>query len=322
MNWLVTGGAGYLGAHVVAALRNRDDRVVVVDDLSTGRTDRLSDGVVFVRESVCNENEIRLLLNDLRVDGVMHFAAHKSAPESVADPARYYRENVGGLAALLGAVRQSPVRRLLLASSAAVYGVSAEVPLAEDRPTRPINPYGHTKLICEQLLAAAGPAYGLSWCALRFFNIAGAGSAMLADHAGQNVFPLLFRALQESRPFRIAGGAFATPDGTGVRDYVHAEDAALACLAAADRLGGRPLAGVYNVGTGRGYSVRQIVEAAEEITGIRAHTAIAAARPGDPASVVANADRIQRDLGWTARRSLRDIIRSHWESAVRLVPIR
>ncbi len=313
MTWLVTGGAGYIGGHVVRALRAAGYPVVVLDDLSTGRPERLPGDVSLVVGSVTDRSAVAGVLCRYPVDGVVHLAARKSVAESVARPDWYHRENVGGVVALLDAMAQAGVSRLLFSSSAAVYGIPATARVDESCRTEPINPYGLTKLLGEQLIGAAGNGYGLSWVALRYFNVVGAANPLLADRIPANLVPIALAALAADRPVTVTGTDFPTRDGSGVRDYVHVEDLAAAHLAAVNRLmDTRPASAVYNVGTGRGYSVLDVLRRIGAVTGRPVPYQVGPRRPGDPAEVVADASRIRRELGWHARYGLTEMIASTW----------
>jgi UDP-glucose 4-epimerase len=313
MTWLVTGGAGYIGAHVVQRLRADGHAVVVLDDLSTGRADRLPDDVPLVVARVTDRRALAAALRRYPVTGVVHLAARKSPAESVARPNWYHRENVGGVAALLEAMAGAGVRRLLFSSSAAVYGVPGTPVVDEHTPTAPINPYGRTKLLGEQLIRAAAEGYGLSWLALRYFNVVGAADAVLADRAPTNLVPIVFDALAGGRTVTVTGGDYPTRDGTGVRDYIHVDDLAGAHAAAVARLcAPAPVADVLNVGTGRGYSVLEVLARIEAVTGQPVPYHIGPRRPGDPPEVVADPGRIRRVLGWQARHDLTDMVASTW----------
>ncbi len=312
--WLVTGGAGYIGGHAVARLHAQGRAVVVYDDMSTGRPQRVPPGVTVVSGSVLDEETLAKALVQHEITGVMHFAVKKSVPESVINPVLYYRENIGGVTSLLGAMAQAGVSKLVLSSSAAVYGMPSASVITEQTPAQPISPYGYTKLVAEQMTAAAGAAYGISWLALRYFNAVGAQGAHLADRGGTNLFPIIFRAFAAGEPVTVTGGDFDTPDGTGVRDYIHVEDLADAHVAAADRLSAGPAAEVLNVGTGRGYSVFEVLAALGEVTGVEVPYEIVARRPGDPATVVAAVDRVRQELGWSAKRDLAQMVESAWSA--------
>jgi UDP-glucose 4-epimerase len=312
--WLVTGGAGYIGGHTVARLHADGRPVVVYDDLSTGRAGRVPDGVPVVNASVLDEEALAKALVQYEVTGVMHFAAKKSVPESMANPVLYYRENIGGVTALLGAMVHAGVKRLVFSSSAAVYGMPLTPVITEQTPTAPISPYGHTKLVGEQMTAAVGRAHGISWLALRYFNAVGAQAPQLADRGGTNLFPLIFRAFAAGRPVLVTGGDFDTHAGTGVRDYIHVADLADAHVAAADRLTAAAAAEVLNIGTGRGYSVLEVLAALRKVTGVDVPFEIAPRRDGDPATVVAAVERVREELGWTARRDLDQMVASAWSA--------
>ncbi|RKN41328.1 UDP-glucose 4-epimerase GalE [Streptomyces hoynatensis] len=325
MTWLITGGAGYIGAHVVDVMRAAGERVVVLDDFSTGLPGRLPAGLPVVRGSVADRALLDRTLaghegrEENRITGVVHLAARKQVAESVAEPLRYYRENVHGLTVLLEAVAAAGVRRFVFSSSAAVYGQApASGLVTEQTPCAPVNPYGETKLAGEWLVRAAGRAHGIATVCLRYFNVAGASRPELADAGAANVIPMFFDRLAEGLPPQIFGDDYPTPDGTCVRDYVHVADLAEAHLAAA-RLLERPEATAepgdltVNVGTGRGASVRELATLVAEVTGLREPAPeVAPRRPGDPARVVASADLARERLGFTARRDLTDMVASAW----------
>ncbi|MFD4832918.1 UDP-glucose 4-epimerase GalE [Streptomyces uncialis] len=315
MSWLVTGGAGYIGAHVVRALTEGGQRVVVYDDLSTGSRDRLPDGVPLVVGSVLDRPALDAALREHGVTGVVHIAGKKQVAESVEKPLFYYRENVTGLQTLLDAMRDADIDRLVFSSSAAVYGMPDVTLVTEDTPCAPMSPYGETKLIGEWLINGASRAYGLRAASLRYFNVAGAASAELADSGVFNLIPMVFERLEADQAPRIFGDDYATPDGTCVRDYIHVQDIASAHLAAALRLtDAEPgTALTLNIGRGEGSSVQEMVERILKVTG-REDIApeVTARRPGDPARVVAAADRIRAELGWSARHGVDEMIESAW----------
>ncbi|MFI9202137.1 UDP-glucose 4-epimerase GalE [Streptomyces sp. NPDC053048] len=316
MTWLITGGAGYIGAHVARAMTEAGERVAVLDDLSSGVAGRLPSGVPLVRGSVLDRAVLDRAFKELDVTGVVHLAAKKQVGESVEKPLLYYRENVHGLTVLLEAVVAAGVRSFVFSSSAAVYGMPDVDLVTEETPCLPINPYGETKLAGEWLVRATGAAHGISTACLRYFNVAGAARPELADTGVFNIIPMMFdRITRGERPL-IFGTDYATPDGTCVRDYIHIEDLATAHLAAARRLAERPGTGdlTLNVGTGRGVSVREMADLIGEITGRPDLTAeTGPRRPGDPARVVASGERIAKELGWSARHDLRSMVTSAWE---------
>jgi len=314
MTWMVTGGAGYIGAHVVRRLRATGRSVVVLDDLSTGSVERVAADVPLVVANVADRATVTAALASHGVTGVVHLAGHKSVPESMAAPMHYYRENIGGLTSLLEAMVDTGVGRLVFSSSAAVYGIPAGPTVSEAAATEPINPYGRTKLVGEQLLADAGRAYGISWVALRYFNVVGADEPWLADRCSPNLFTRIFQAINAGEPVPVTGIDHPTRDGTGIRDYVHVADLASAHLRAVDRLGGGPAATIYNVGTGRGYSVLEVLAQVRTETGLPVPYRAEPRRPGDPTCVIADAGKIARELGWTARYDLPEMVASAWRA--------
>ena len=314
MTWLVTGGAGYIGAHVVHAMAATGRRLVVLDDLSTGDAGRLEGlpAVPLVVGSVRDRGLVRRVLREHGVTGVVHVAGKKAVAESVADPLAYYAENVEGLVALLESCRAKGVGRFVFSSSAAVYGTPDVDPVGEDAPCRPLSPYGQTKLVGEELLRDCVTAYGLAATSLRYFNVAGAVDPRLGDSGTANLVPQVFSALDAGRAPVVFGADHATPDGTGVRDYVHVADVADAHLAAVRALEGGSAGSIYNVGRGEGSSVLDVLQLVAEVTGADTTPEVAGRRPGDPASVVAAVGRIERELGFRARRDLRDMVTSAW----------
>ncbi|GGX26205.1 UDP-glucose 4-epimerase GalE [Streptomyces malachitofuscus] len=315
MSWLVTGGAGYIGAHVVRALRDGGESVVVYDDLSTGSRDRVPDGVPLVVGSVVDRDLLEQAIRDHAVTGIVHIAAKKQVGESVERPLHYYRENVTGVQTLLEAMSATGVDKVVFSSSAAVYGMPDVDLVTEDTPCAPMSPYGETKLIGEWLIKAAATAYGVRGASLRYFNVAGAASPELSDAGVFNLVPMVFERLEAGEAPRIFGDDYPTPDGTCVRDYIHVQDIASAHLAAARRLDAAPkgTALTLNIGRGEGSSVREMVDRILKVTGNESVAPeVTPRRAGDPARVVASADRIREELGWTARHGLDEMIESAW----------
>lgn len=314
MTWLVTGGAGYIGAHVVRALLADGHEAVVLDDLSTGFKERVPDGVPTVLGTVLDPAALDRVLSDHGVTGVVHLAGKKQVGESVARPLYYFHENVEGLRVLLAAMGEHGVRSLVFSSSAAAYGMPDVEFVTEDTPCAPLSPYGLTKLIGEQMIAAAAVAQPLSYVNIRYFNVAGAASPELADRGAANLIPLIFERLDAGLPPRIFGADYPTPDGTGIRDYIHVADLAEAHTAAVRRLDADPRTALtVNAGRGVGVSVREIIETVGAVVGDPGLTgAVEARRAGDPARSVAAADRIREELGWTAERGVREMVESAW----------
>ena len=317
MTTLVTGGTGYIGAHIVDLLRGQGRSVVIVDDVVTGIEARVP-GVPIERFELSEDAyvaRLRELMIEHDVDEVVHLAARKQVGESVQRPTWYYRQNVGGLANLLTAMGEAGVSRLVFSSSAAVYGNGAGVPLRETDETRPVNPYGETKLVGEWMIRDAAVSGPLRAISLRYFNVAGAARPELADRAVLNLIPMVFQKMDEGQNPVIFGDTYDTADGTCVRDFIHVADLADAHLAALSRLHeqAEPF-DVFNVGTGRGYSVRDVVDEVARVSGTDLQPSVESPRPGDPGSVVADADKIGRVLGWTATRSLTDMVSSAWSA--------
>jgi len=313
MTWLVTGGAGYIGAHVVRALTEAGLGAVVIDDLSSGHRRFVSEGVPFVNGDILDGGLVLDTLREHRVEGVIHVAGFKYAGVSVERPLHTYRQNVEGTRMLLAAMHDAGVDKMVFSSSAAVYGNTDQDLVTEDTPKNPTSPYGESKLIGEWLLRDQGVATGLAHTALRYFNVVGSGSPDVYDTSPHNLFPLVFDALVEGRTPRIFGDDYPTPDGTNVRDYIHVADLALAHVAAAQALAaGRALESAYNLGSGDGASVRQIMNAVARVTGIDFTPEIAPRRAGDPARIVASGERAARDLDWRMRHSLDEMVASAW----------
>ncbi|MFE5832058.1 UDP-glucose 4-epimerase GalE [Streptomyces sp. NPDC056508] len=317
MTYLITGGAGYIGSHVVRAMTQAGERVVVLDDLSTGYEARVPEGVPLVVGSTLDREVLDRTIAEHGVTGVVHLAAKKQVGESVELPLHYYRENVIGLTVLLEAVAAAGVRNFLFSSSASVYGMPDVDLVTEETPCLPLSPYGETKLAGEWLVRAAGAAHGISTACLRYFNVAGAATPELADTGVFNLVPMVFERLDAGEAPRIFGDDYDTPDGTCVRDYIHVEDLADAHLVAARKLAewagaGAPRDLTVNIGRGEGVSVTEMVALINEITGHTTEPLVTPRRPGDPARVVASADRIAAELGWKARHDVRDMIESAW----------
>ena len=317
MRILVTGGTGYIGAHTVAALIARGDSVVAVDDVVNGDMARIGN-VPLVRLALDSSDAWHIVADTMRthgVEAVIHFAARKSVEESVEKPAWYFQQNVGGLANLLLGMEDAGVHTLVFSSSAAVYG-QANGSIDEDYPAQPINPYGATKLVGEQLITAATGAWPLRAVSLRYFNVAGAASRALADKGGTNLVPQIIEKLDAGLAPVIYGDTYDTPDGTCIRDYVHVVDVAEAHLAALDALAVGEAGAlverhtVLNVGTGTGTSVLEMVSSIARAAGYAGAPTIAEPRPGDAAAVVAHVERIARLTGWSARHTLDDIVTS------------
>jgi UDP-glucose-4-epimerase GalE len=319
---LVTGGAGYIGSHTVRVLRSLDHRVVVIDTLERGRRDVLL-GAPFEQGSIADEEFVGRVIRDHGVTDIVHFAAYKSAGESMETPGMYWQNNVQGTVHLLEAAVKNGVQRIVFSSSAAVYGNPTVVPVDETAPLAPENVYAETKAVMEQVIDWYGRTHGVRWASLRYFNAAGAaddGSIGEDWTITTNLIPLVMKAALGAGPaVRVLGDDYPTPDGTGVRDYVHVEDLAAAHVAAVDYLqcGGENV--TLNLGTGRGSSVLEVLRATERVHGAPVPHEIVARRPGDPAVVYADSSRAEHVLGWRAVRGLDQIIESayRWHASGR-----
>ncbi|HSE72403.1 MAG TPA: UDP-glucose 4-epimerase GalE [Nocardioidaceae bacterium] len=313
MTWLVTGGAGYIGAHVVRAFDAVGLPSVVLDDLSSGHERFVSEGTPFVRGTILDTDLVRRTLREHAVTGVVHVAGFKYAGVSVQQPLHTFDQNVTGTVNVLRAMQDEGVQNVVFSSSAAVYGTPDVDVVTEETPTTPESPYGQSKLIGEWLLADQGVATGLRHTSLRYFNVVGSGDPTLYDTSPHNLFPLVFEALLAGGTPRINGEDYPTPDGTCVRDYIHVADLAHSHVVAAKALeAGTTVAPVYNLGSGNGSSVRQIMDAMAAVTGIDFTPEIAPRRPGDPARIVASGELAARDLEWEMRHSLTEMVASAW----------
>ena len=320
---LVTGGAGYIGSHVVLQLRARGERVVVLDDLSRGFRQAVLDAPLIVGQ-VGDRATVAPLLDQYAVDTVMHFAAYTIVPESVADPLKYYGNNSCATRTLLECCLGAGVRHFVFSSTAAVYGIPASGVAGEDTPTAPINPYGASKLVSEWMLASVAQASSLRYAALRYFNVAGSDSGGRIGQATPNATLLVKVACEAAagkRPdVQIFGTDYPTPDGTGVRDYIHVEDLATAHLDALAWLRNGGASATLNVGYGHGYSVRQVLASVERVTGRALKVREAPRRAGDPPTLVARAERIRAQLNWQPRLDdLDTIVRTAWNWEQRLL---
>lgn len=320
MSWLVTGGAGYIGAHIVRALADAGLSPVVIDDLSSGHAGFVPDGVPFVRGSILDLDLLTTALRDHAVDGVIHVAGYKYAGVSVQRPLHTYAQNVEGTRVVLEAMAATDVANLVFSSSAAVYG-TPDVPLVtEDLPKRPASPYGESKLIGEWLIRDQGVATAsgeapLRHTSLRYFNVVGSGDPAIYDTSPHNLFPIVFERLLAGETPKIFGDDYDTEDGTNVRDYVHVADIAAAHVVAAQRLAaGESIEPAYNLGSQNGLSVRQIMDAMARVTGIDFTPEIGPRRPGDPDRIVATGELAARDLDWANRYTVDEMVRTGWEA--------
>lgn len=313
MKLLITGGAGYIGSHVAREAKQAGYDCVTIDNLSTGDSARVSDELIQLNLASPEAPKVlAALMQQHRFDAVIHLAARKQVGESVELPEQYYRDNILGMANLLIAMRDSDHKKLVFSSSAATYGFPDADTIAEDVTPKPINPYGETKLIGEWMVANA-KVWGLRGVNLRYFNVAGCGYPELNDTATLNLVPILIDAIKNGRPAKVFGDDYQTPDGSCIRDYVHVQDLALAHLAAVRYLdkGDRPF-DTFNVGTGVGASVFEVIAELKKASGNDFPVEVSPRRAGDPPKLVANVQRIEATLGYKATKGLREIVESAW----------
>ena len=312
---LVTGGAGYVGSHAAKALRTAGHEVVVLDNLVAGHREAVQGGPL-VEADIADSAAVRDAIRRYRVTAVMHFAALLSVGQSVQAPGEYYANNVSGTLALLNVLVTESIHHFVFSSTAAVYGEPVETPIREDHPTAPINPYGETKLAIERALPHYDRAYGLRSIRLRYFNAAGAdGEGELGEdhHPEEHLIPRALQATVDEATLEIYGDDYATSDGTCERDYVHVSDLAAAHVLALKALESGEPSSVYNLGNGRGHSVREVATAVERVTGLRMRQTVAPRRAGDPAVLLASSERVRTELGWEPQyEALDTIVETAW----------
>jgi UDP-glucose 4-epimerase len=312
---LVTGGAGYIGAHVAAELLKSGYSIRIYDDFSNGLHRRV-DGKF--RDIVDGDmlDRVKLLAALDGIDAVIHLAAKKSVEESVKDPLKYYENNVGGTLNLLGAMAAKGVKQLVYSSSAAVYSPNDKEAVVEDDPTAPLSPYGASKLLAEQLISSVGSAEQISNISLRYFNVVGSNIVEFGDNSKDNLVPKVFLALKNGKRPQIYGSDYPTPDGTCIRDYIHVQDLALAHLAALKKVESGYISQVYNVGSGKGYSVKEMMDQISKSLGRDINPELSPARAGDSPKLIASIDKIKEQLGWSPKASLEEMIDSAWQAEV------
>ena len=318
MTWLITGGAGYIGAHIVQETLKSGRELVVLDDLSSGVAARLPSGVEIERVTLTDAGAIDSVFAKYDIEGVIHLAAKKKVGESVERPDYYWQENVGGFQNLVTAMRRHGVLNLVFSSSAAVYGapnIESGQTISEFENCAPINPYGLTKLEGEIISEALTVSDGFKVAALRYFNVAGAGQPELGDQFAFNLVPIVFEAIDSGLEPKVFGTDYSTPDGSCIRDYVHVQDLAEAHVAAMDLVESmQPGFEAINIGTGVGASVFEVISMIQDVTGIELNPEIVERREGDPAALVADVSKAKEILGWESRFQLRDIVQSAWNA--------
>lgn len=310
---LVIGGAGYIGSHTARALRRAGHEAVIFDNLCTGY-EFLAKGFEFVKGDVLDASALTKVLP--RTEAIMHFAAHANVGESVTNPKKYFRNNVEGGLSLLDAALEAGVKKVIFSSTCAVYGVPLKVPIDENNPRQPVNPYGVSKMFFEQALEAYDRAYGFRYASLRYFNAAGAdesGEIGELHEPESHLIPLALRAAAGLGPeLQVFGSDYPTPDGTCIRDYVHVNDLASAHVKALDHLAAGNESVALNLGTGTGASVQEVISAVEQVTGKRVPRKMVPRRPGDPSELVASPAKVQAVLGWKPTRGLREAVATAW----------
>ncbi len=311
MRVLVTGGAGYIGSVITEELLEAGHSVVVYDSLVKGHMEAIHPEAVFVQAELAKDT-LRRVLEEQQIEAIIHMAAFSLVPESVTHPETYFENNVSGSLGVVEAMIQAGVKRLVFSSTAALYGEQEQMPIVEEAQTQPTNPYGASKLIVEQMLPWLAQAHGLTCTSLRYFNAAGATGRYGEDHHPEtHLIPLVLTAALEDQPVQIFGTDYPTPDGTGIRDYIHVVDLAQAHIQALTRT--EPGLRIYNLGNGQGYSVRQVIESAQRVTGLPIRVEERPRRPGDQAITSASSARIRAELGWQPRYpDLDTIIESAW----------
>lgn len=317
---LITGGAGYIGSHVNEKLYRQGHTTIVLDNLSQGFKEAVPHGTL-IEGDIADSALLDQIFSTYKIDAVMHFASWLDVGESVHEPLKYYKNNVAGTLGLLEAMLRANVKTIIFSSTAAIFGVPEVTPITEDHPCAPINPYGQTKLTVEKILKDFDRAYGLRYCAFRYFNAAGGDpEGFIKDYKFKDfhLIPFVLRSMRDGGTVSIFGTDYPTPDGTCIRDYIHVEDLASAHIAAMQKLlSGAPSA-CYNLGSGHGFSVREVIAAVEKVTGQKVSVIEGPRRAGDPPTLVASSEKAQRELGWEPRYiDLEDMVKHCWQAIIR-----
>lgn len=313
---IVTGGAGYIGSHVVSQLCEQGEQVVIVDDLSSGLITRVPGMNVHQIDMSTDGSisELHKLAVDYHADSIIHFAAKKSAPESVSRPEYYFRQNIGSLMNVIKAIQGTAIDKFVFSSSAAVYG-DAKDSVVESAPTQPLNPYGESKLMGERILKCESDLGAMRVACLRYFNVAGSGSDNKGDNSVHNLIPMVFEKISEGRVPLIFGDKYDTPDGSCIRDYIHVVDLAAAHIAALKYLNSTNLDfSTFNIGTGAGYSVKEVLQVVKSVTNFAGEAQVVSPREGDPARIVGDVTAAEKFLGWKAENGLQEMVESAWSA--------
>ena len=313
---LVTGGAGYIGSHVVKELLSQGHQPIVFDNLQTGHR-KAAKNAVFIEGDLSDARKLKETFQSYPIHAVMHFAAHSLVGESVLNPVKYFNNNVKNGLQLVEILGEFKLEKFVFSSSAAVYGEPKEIPISEEHPCAPTNPYGETKWIFEKVLQAFHDAGKLDFISLRYFNAAGADpeGELGEDHSAEtHLIPLVIKAAMDGTSVPVYGKDYNTPDGTCVRDYIHVSDLANAHILALRKLKQGKISGIYNLGNGNGYSVREVIESVKKVTGRKVAVVDSPRRPGDPARLVASSKKIRKELGWIPRYpGLETIVETAWQ---------
>jgi len=317
MNILITGGAGYIGSHTVKELLNKGYKVVVYNNLSTGHKEFVPKQAVFIKGDLNNIKKLDSVFKKYKIDSVMHFAAFIEAGESVKYPLSFYENNVVNSLNLFKVMIKNNVKKIIFSSSAAVYGIPENIPVKEDDPKNPINPYGHTKLVVENILEYSDKAYGMKFIALRYFNAAGAAldSTIGEKHSLEtHLIPIILNAALNKKPIKIFGTDYPTEDGTCIRDFIHVTDLANAHILALKALNKKnPKSNYYNLGSEKGYSVKEVIKICRKVTGCKIPEVKSNKRPGDPPVLIASSEKIKKELKWKPKyTNLNIIVESSW----------
>ena len=309
---LITGGAGYIGAHVARDLIDSGYEVRILDDFSNGLERRVTGFSDIHRVDILDRRSVFDAMKE--IDSVIHLAAKKAVGESVENPLKYYDNNVGGILNVLAAMSAHNVKKIVFSSTAAVYAPNDKDAIAEEDPTIPLSPYGATKLLAEEIINEVSRAEHLSSISLRYFNVAGSGANELGDNSRHNLVPKVIQALEEGKSPEIYGNDYPTPDGTCIRDYIHVSDLSKSHIAALHAIESRGMNEVYNVGSGSGYSVHEVITEIEKTIGRSTNSRVVSRRAGDSPKLIASIEKIQRDLGWRPVHTLKEMIDSAWQA--------